>query len=73
MEDKPRTDLGQAEDKKDLQRAAIEGNCNFTTDLMLCHFLCTIGYNAILCEANESTLQHYISPIQSVRHCGTDK
>mgnify|MGYP001805142108 CR=1 FL=1 len=30
MEDKPRTDLGQAEDKKDLQRAATEGKCNFT-------------------------------------------
>ena len=29
MEDKPRTDLGQAEDKKDLQRAATEGKCNF--------------------------------------------
>ena len=30
MEDKPRTDLGQAEDKKDLRRAATEGKCNFT-------------------------------------------
>ena len=30
MEDKPRTDLGQAKDKKDLQRAATEGKCNFT-------------------------------------------
>ena len=30
MEDKPRTDLGQAEDKKDLQRAATERKCNFT-------------------------------------------
>ena len=30
MEDKPRTDLGQAENKKDLRRAATEGKCNFT-------------------------------------------
>ena len=30
MEDKPRIDLGQAEDKKDLRRAATEGKCNFT-------------------------------------------
>ena len=30
MKNKPRTDLRQAEDKKDLQRAATEGKCNFT-------------------------------------------
>ena len=30
MEDKPRTDLGQAEVEKDLRRAATEGKCNFT-------------------------------------------
>ena len=31
MEDKPRTDLWQAKDKKkDLQIAATEGECNFT-------------------------------------------
>ena len=29
-EDKLRTDLGQAEDKKDLRRAATKGKCNFT-------------------------------------------
>ena len=29
-EDKPWTDLGQAEDKKDFQRAATEGKWNFT-------------------------------------------
>ena len=29
MEDKPRTDLGQAEDKKDLQRAAYRGKVQF--------------------------------------------
>ena len=34
IEDKPKTDLGQAEDKKDLRRAATEGKCNFT-DLLL--------------------------------------
>ena len=30
MEDKPRTDQGQTEDKKDLLRAVTEGKCNFT-------------------------------------------
>ena len=29
MEDKPRTDLGQAEDKKDLRRAAYRGKVQF--------------------------------------------
>ena len=29
MEDKSRTDLGQAEDKKDLQRAAYRGKVQF--------------------------------------------
>ena len=29
MEDRPRTDLGQAEDKKDLQRAAYRGKVQF--------------------------------------------
>ena len=38
MEDKPRTDLGKSEDKKDLQRAATEGKGNFT-ELLLILFL----------------------------------
>ena len=29
MEDKPRTDLGQADDKKDLRRAAYRGKVQF--------------------------------------------
>ena len=29
MEDKPRTDLGEAEDKKDLRRAAYRGKVQF--------------------------------------------
>ena len=29
MEDKPRTDLGQAKDKKDLRRAATRGKLQF--------------------------------------------
>ena len=35
MEDKPRTDLGQAEDKKGLRRAATEEKCNFTKSELL--------------------------------------
>ena len=39
MEDKRRTDLRQAEDKKDLQRAATKGKCNFTLYPMIFGFL----------------------------------
>ena len=34
MEDKPRTDLGQAEDKKYLRRADTGGKCNFTDNII---------------------------------------
>ena len=39
MEDKPRTDIGQAEDKKDLRRAATEGKCNFTESSLNFNFI----------------------------------
>ena len=35
MEDKPRTDLGQAEDKKDLRRAAYRGKVQFYRNLFV--------------------------------------
>ena len=35
MEDKPRTELGQAEDKKDLRRAAYRGKVQFYRILYL--------------------------------------
>ena len=33
-EDKPRTNQGQAKDEKHLRRAATEGNCNFTNNIL---------------------------------------
>ena len=44
MEDKPRTDLGQAEDKKDLRRAAYRGKVQF--------------YRILLCVKSAKNAEH---------------